>query len=96
MCTFGRTALCLSGGGGMAFQHFGVVEELLRLGVEQNGASGVRRRDGGRSHRNRDTCGNTRVALTESGTGSARMKSAMRCLAKERQVLDGAQRAIKE
>lgn len=27
--TFGRTALCLSGGGGMAFQHFGVVEELL-------------------------------------------------------------------
>ena len=30
--TFGRTALCLSGGGAMAFQHFGVVEELLRLG----------------------------------------------------------------
>jgi len=30
--TFGRTALCLSGGGGMAFQHFGVIEELLRLG----------------------------------------------------------------
>ncbi|CAK9034920.1 Triacylglycerol lipase ptl2 [Durusdinium trenchii] len=30
VCTFGRTALCLSGGGGMAFQHFGVVEELLR------------------------------------------------------------------
>lgn len=31
--TFGRTALCLSGGGGMAFQHFGVIEELLRQGL---------------------------------------------------------------
>ncbi|CAJ1336858.1 unnamed protein product [Effrenium voratum] len=30
VCTLGRTALCLSGGGAMAFQHFGVVEELLR------------------------------------------------------------------
>lgn len=33
LCTFGRTALCLSGGGAMAFQHFGVIEELLRKGL---------------------------------------------------------------
>mmetsp|Transcript_1714 Transcript_1714/g.6697 ORF Transcript_1714/g.6697 Transcript_1714/m.6697 type:complete len:682 (-) Transcript_1714:33-2078(-) len=33
VCTFGRSALCLSGGGGMAFQHFGVLEELLRKGL---------------------------------------------------------------
>ena len=33
--TFGRTALCLSGGGAMAFQHFGVVEELLCLGKKR-------------------------------------------------------------
>eukprot|EP00435_Cladocopium_sp_Y103_P039953 s1692_g10.t2 len=37
--TFGRTALCLSGGGGMAFQHFGVIEELLRRGCAAADAS---------------------------------------------------------
>lgn len=33
ICTFGRSSLCLSGGGGMAFQHFGVLDELLRRGI---------------------------------------------------------------
>ena len=36
--TFGRTALCLSGGGGMAFQHFGVIEELLCLDCTRSDA----------------------------------------------------------
>eukprot|EP00931_Biecheleriopsis_adriatica_P061383 TRINITY_DN36906_c0_g1_i1.p1 TRINITY_DN36906_c0_g1~~TRINITY_DN36906_c0_g1_i1.p1 ORF type:complete len:675 (-),score=124.35 TRINITY_DN36906_c0_g1_i1:55-2037(-) len=33
VCTFGHSALCLSGGGAMAFQHFGVLDELLRRGL---------------------------------------------------------------
>ncbi|CAE8592171.1 unnamed protein product, partial [Polarella glacialis] len=33
VCTFGRSALCLSGGGAMAFQHFGVLDALLHAGL---------------------------------------------------------------
>eukprot|EP00440_Ansanella_granifera_P070218 gb/GFBE01076187.1/.p1 GENE.gb/GFBE01076187.1/~~gb/GFBE01076187.1/.p1 ORF type:complete len:681 (+),score=99.63 gb/GFBE01076187.1/:1-2043(+) len=41
VCTFGRSALCLSGGGGMAFQHFGVIDELLRRGILPKVISGT-------------------------------------------------------
>lgn len=41
VCTFGRTALCLSGGGAIALQHFGVVEELFKRGLLPTVISGT-------------------------------------------------------
>lgn len=40
-CTFGRSSLCLSGGGAMAFQHFGVIDELLHRGILPKVISGT-------------------------------------------------------
>jgi len=40
-CTFGRTALCLSGGGAIALQHFGLVSELFNRGLLPQVISGT-------------------------------------------------------
>jgi len=41
VCTFGRSALCLSGGGAIALQHFGIVSELFQLGLLPKVISGT-------------------------------------------------------
>lgn len=41
VCTFGRSALCLSGGGAIALQHFGVVDELFKRGLLPKVISGT-------------------------------------------------------
>lgn len=66
--TFGRTALCLSGGGGMAFQHFGVIEELLRQGLLPKIISGT---SGGAAIAAYVCCRTDRELLGQSEAGSA-------------------------